>query len=194
MPRLLLVGLLALSGLLTGCARATHTLDPADAVAVRGDLDGHSGTVILVDGGRFRAQALRVEADTTSWFGASRGEILVVSTSAIAEVERYDRDRAAGRSAQAGAFVAGLAVGVALGVAGYDAAGCILFCDPNPTPQQRVSGAATFGLAGAMTGAASGALVGAIGGAVANLPDRYILAPGYGAPGDDAIEAAGAER
>ena len=156
-----LVFLLALGG----CAATVPVAPPAYA-DTSARLDGRRVTVVLADGSAWRATALRLGPDSTSWFDAARGALRTEPTSSVVRVEHRDR----GRQAQMGG-VRGLVGGALLGIA----MGFALSEDRtvDAPPSTAIIGA----LLVAPLGAAAGALGAALGAALGNTPDRYVLAP-----------------
>ncbi|WP_412061651.1 hypothetical protein [Rubrivirga sp. IMCC45206] len=165
--------LLAAALVLSGCA-ATHSVAAGDDFgALNARLAGRDAIVVLTDGTAYDAAALRVGPDSTTWIDPRTQALLAIPTSAIAEVERRDRQRALRRSVRLG-VISGVSVGGAMGAAaGFESGGCLIFCGGDPTIGDRLKGAGGFGLAGAAVGLVYGALFGAAAGLVSDSAERF---------------------
>ncbi|MGB3542102.1 hypothetical protein [Rubrivirga sp.] len=174
-PRLL--ALLALSG----CAAASHSVDPAlegDRLAWANALfASRPTTVVLEDRTRHDATALRLEADTTTWIDPATQDLVSVPTSSVLEVERRDAGRAGNRIVVRGA-VTGASVGGAAGaVAGYQSDGCLSFSCGPPSAIARLTFGAVVGVSGAVVGAIGGATGGIVTGWFSPKTERFEVAP-----------------
>ncbi len=146
---------------LTGCA-ATVAVPPSALADTQARLDGRRVTVVLANGTAWRADALRLGPDSTSWFDAADGEIRAVPTASVVQIEHRDRGRQAKLGATRGMIggaLLGLALGYALGTDSF------------------IDAPASTALYGALFVTPLGVAAGALGGALGNTPDRYVLAP-----------------
>ena len=161
---------------LSGCAGAVRTVEPAAGLAaVATAVAGRTATLVLRDGSEHRGRSLALAPDTVSWADADTGERLLAPTAALAEVRLYNRGRSAARTAGAGVVV-GVGLGMLIGSG---------VCDGDCLGLDLAVSAVYAGV-----GAMGGAVWGAIGGASANRPDRYVLArPGEPYQGDLVIPA-----
>lgn len=169
---------------LAGCASTTHTVYPTDALGdANRALGGRPVTVLLVDGTAHAAEAIRLEADSTSWIDPQTGALYAVPTDAVRVVERRDHKRSTERVAGRGAIIGTIVGAVLMGAAGYDTGGCLVFCS-EPSGPERIRGAATWGALGAGSGAISGLFWGTIVGVFSDPTERFVV-EGNGALTED---------
>lgn len=148
-PQILAVLLTATT--LCACAPGTRTFDPADEWVLEREFNGRPVTLFLENGRRVRADALRMDPDSSSWVDRDTGTFEVVPTADIVRIQRIETTgESVARSARQGAFsgavaggLLGFFVGSALGDAGAAGAGGIIV-------------ALWGGLDGAVVGAAVG--------------------------------------
>lgn len=168
---------------LSGCAGASHSLDPAadaDRLAWANQLFGErSSVVILTDGTAYDAEALRLAPDTTTWLDPVTRALVAVPTSALAAVERRDGKRSSQRIMRQGA-VAGAVAGTILGMVGGNAfSECFITCR-EPTVAQRSAYIVAGGASGALGGLLAGAYGGILTGMVSSPTERFVLTPAAG--------------
>ena len=174
--------LLALALVLSGCAGARYSVDPAgepEDLAWANNLFASRATVVvLTDGTAYDATALRLEADTTTWIDPATQSLLAVPTSAVLEVERRDGNRSFRRIVRRGVVGGAIVSGTLFAVAGYESGGCLFLCGSEPPGMSdRLEGAAAFGAVGALGGAFYGMLYGGAVGLVSSPTERFEVDP-----------------
>lgn len=156
---------------LTGCGTvrgSSQAVGPDRLDAAAAELAGARGVLTLTDGRRVLVEGLRMDPDTTSWVDPRTGDLRLVATPFVAEVEARDRRGAILKTAGVGALVAA-AAGAALGVALCADLGC---------GDETLTGALALGA----LAAPSGALWGGVIGAVADPVHRWTFEPAPAAP------------
>ena len=89
--RLLLTALVL--SVASGCAGGARVAGPGDLADLNLDLAGRRVTVVLADGSRQRAEALRVEADSASWFDLDARVMRAVPTASVVEIRHSRPER-----------------------------------------------------------------------------------------------------